>query len=118
MSRIVLTHGKSLRPLPKVMWGTACTYCEKRQSRWTVVDEQAHTVCSICYLYQSPWAVDKRKEIDVFIAEVEASLGSPFARNSEGNLSMFEDADRILGAVVMTSRLFEVQDKVAAARRE
>lgn len=107
--------GKELRPLPKAMWDTACAQCNRRQSCWTI---ETNPICSTCYLYSSAWSQTNRTGIDSLIAEVEASVGKMFERDVDGRLARAGDADRILGAIVLTSRLFEVQNKVAAVRRE
>jgi hypothetical protein len=103
-----------LRPLPKPMWGTACSTCDKPHSRWSVQVAGGDPVpsCSVCFLYDSFWGKPLRKSLDLMVTGVEVELGNVFARGEDGRVTRAEDADRVLGAIVMTSRLFRAHDAV------
>lgn len=104
-----------LRPLPKAMQGVACEACDKRQAVWehtkTIRDRKGECVCSLCWLYSSGWTEGTADELDVLIQRVEDKMSVQFRRDEDGHLAVCADADRILGAIVMSSRLFLLRGK-------
>lgn len=102
-----------LHPLPQAMWDISCHICDKRQARWEYHSEphaqkKGEPVCAVCWLYDSIWGEGKKSDIDVFIRAVETEASTRFER-VDGRLSMCRDADRILGAIVLTSKMFAIQ---------
>jgi hypothetical protein len=111
-----------LFPLPQSMWDASCDHCDKRQSRWMFVPVEmgppvelsgqdslrvkGHVICSLCWLYESEWGLKRREHIDAFIRDVELETKAVFARAEDGRLWSCKDADRILGAIALTSRIF------------
>jgi len=112
----LLIDSNQLRPLPKALWGHVCTKCDKQQSRWEFFPKHMDAstrgvpICSVCWLYDSEWAKDKHAAIASMVNEVEAEMASTFQRAQGGRLAFCADADRILGAIAMTSRMFAIQD--------
>ena len=101
---------KSLRPLPQSLWDIACEWCNKRQSRWEIPKGRAgEPLCSMCWLYESEWAKPRREDVDMLIREVETETGEQFKRLEDGRLWSCEDADRIVGAIAVTSRIASYQ---------
>jgi len=102
------------RPLPQALWDYSCHLCDKKQARWEVFSpdkpfpqKKGTPVCAICWLYESDWGKKRAADIEVFIRAVEDEASVRFLRQN-GRLSMCRDADRIFGAIVMTSKMFEV----------
>jgi hypothetical protein len=111
-----------LFPLPQSMWDAHCDHCDKRQSRWLFVPVEmgppieinvpgstraaGHVICSLCWLYESEWGLKRREHIDAYIREVELESKAVFARAEDGRLWSCRDADRIMGAIALTSRIF------------
>ena len=63
----------------------------------------------MCFLYESEWSKDRIPSIGIFVREVEAKLDTMFPRAPADRLERCEDADRILGALVMSSRVFNLR---------
>lgn len=114
----LIVSPERLRPLPKSMWDSNCAKCDKRQSRWQFipVDQDPRKggllMCSLCWLYESAWGERRRADIDEMVREVEVQSGEIFHRGKNGRLWSCRDADRILGAIAMTSRMFLMRGKV------
>lgn len=107
-----------IRPLAPVMRGIACSLCNRRQSLWectqTVQDQGGTPLCSLCFLYHSPWAEEQETgNLDAFIAAVEAHMGKLFVRADDSSLEDCGDADRILSSLVTTTRMFDLRAKVS-----
>lgn len=94
-----------LSPLPKKVMGANCVECDRPQADW---DLQAvpglAPVCSLCVLYKVPWLNKSEEDIACLVELVEASVG-PFEKDEQGRLIRSEDADRIVSALVMTSKV-------------
>lgn len=73
-------------------------------------------VCSWCFLYESFWGRPVRRHLDALISEIEVGMGKMFERSADARLIRCEDADRVLGAVVLSSRLFRVRDRMQGVR--
>jgi len=102
----LIFHPKELRPLAQKLWDIACDRCNRRQSRWELPDGRKGTpLCSMCWLYESEWAKPRREDLDMLIREVEIETGEKFRRQEDGRLWSCADADRILGAIAVTSRI-------------
>jgi hypothetical protein len=109
-----------LYPLPQSMWDSHCDHCDKRQSRWMFVPVdmvpiiqtqpggrvKGHIICSLCWLYESEWGLKRREALDQMIREVELETMAVFAKTEDGRLFDCKDANRILAAIAMTSRIF------------
>jgi hypothetical protein len=114
-SKPLYVDSRFLRPLPQAMWDTACSKCDKRQSRWDFVPTDnpppsgGFPLCTLCWLYESEWGKERREQIDAMIRDVEKTSGKIFQRAKGNRLWACKDADPILGSIVMTSRMFELQ---------
>jgi len=107
-----------LRPLPKPMWQATCVNCDKRQSMWEMgPPSEPNPVCSLCFLYESQWAEKRKDEVHAMVRDVEAYSGDKFLRDRD-NVTLLspKDGDRILGALALTSRMFQLQDKMEAVK--
>jgi hypothetical protein len=107
-----------LRPLPKAMWGAVCVNCDKAQSMWEMgPTEEPNAVCSLCFLYESKWAEKRLDDIHGMVRDVEAHTGEKMLRGRD-NVSLIsaKDGNKILGALAMTSRMFQLQDKLEAVK--
>lgn len=126
----LLIDSRLLMPLPKVLWGTACDNCNRAQSKWRVFSPMKRAsegqavpiteadfspTCSVCFLYESPWGKQRSEDIQRFIVDLEREIGEKFVLDAEGRLTP-NAADKALGAIALTSRMFEVQDRVKAAK--
>lgn len=102
-----------LKVLPKEFQGCACSKCAKLHSRWSIhiPDVDNVPVCSLCLMYEFPWGKKREEDLKNFIVEVEGRLGKQMEKTEDGRLTSPEDADRIIGAIVMTSRIFQVRRK-------
>lgn len=100
---------RRLRPLPHAMRGNACAWCDRRQSVWELVSRKGpETVCSLCLLYhEEVWT----KEIEQIITQVEVARGCMFDRDARARLTRCEDADRVMGVVVLTDRVTGVRER-------
>lgn len=63
-----------------------------------------HYSCSICLLYNQPFAKDQREAVDALIKAVEEELRERFARGQEDRLVADTEADRVAGGIVMAQR--------------
>ena len=117
----LLLDSKTLRPLPGALWDISCERCDKRQARWELFGpavgsvRKGEPICSMCWLYESDWGKPRREDIDAFIADVEDETKRPFKRLEDGRLWSCSDANRILSAIAVTSRLFAVRGMVQKA---
>lgn len=116
--------GRFLRPLPQSMWDSACEKCDKRQAKWAFTPADAppgagdYPLCSLCWLYESEWGKQRRDQIDAMIRDVEKTHDKIFQRAKGKKLWSCKDADSILGAIVMTSKMFEIQARVHRGSHE
>jgi hypothetical protein len=103
-----------LRPMPKDLWRSACSQCDKRQSMWELVSpmspDEVNPVCSLCFLYLSNWSKSRQEDLANMIRDVEAELKKEFTKE-DGRLVRAEDGDRILASLAITSRAFQLSDK-------
>lgn len=108
---------KALRPLPQPLWGMSCAWCDKTQARWEVSQpdllREAEPVCSLCWLYDSEWGQQHRPDIDQMIRDIEVECGFRFERSTvrtaadqAERLYRYQDGDRVLAAIAVTSRVF------------
>jgi len=104
-----------LRPMPEDMWGMACARCDRVQARWEFHEqvqveggfkarEAFMPMCSLCFLYESSWGQRRRVRLNNLIAEIEASIGTPFLMDPGGRLASASDGDRVLAAISLSSR--------------
>jgi hypothetical protein len=119
-----------LMPLPKALWGTACDNCNRAQAKWRVfspmqrpadgnaipiTDADFSPTCSVCFLYESPWGKQRREDIQRFIADLEQEMHQKFLLDPSGRLTP-NAADQALGAIALTSKMFEMQDRMKAIK--
>lgn len=114
----LIINPRFIRPLAKSMWDVNCAKCDKRQSRWQLFPSDAPKdvkggilICALCWLYDSKWGERRRADLDQMIGDVETEAGENFIRDQNGRLWSCRDADRILGSIAMTSRMFEMQGR-------
>lgn len=102
-----------LRPMPKDLWRSACSQCDKRQSMWELVSpmnpDEVVPVCSLCFLYKSVWSKSRQEDLANMIHDVEVEAKKEFSKD-EGRLVRPEDGDRILASLAITSRAFQLSD--------
>ena len=107
--------------LDKDKWSTSCEHCKLPRAKWEM---QGIAVCSICFLYESKWGKDRSTELDSYLNEVMAQASEKLTASTPrrrmvlgptGKLVSIDDADFILGILVVTSRRFDVED--AAIKR-
>jgi len=112
---------KLLQMLDKDKWSTSCEHCKLPRAKWEM---QGIAVCSICFLYESKWGKDRSTELDSYLNEVMAQASEKLTASTPrrrmvlgptGKLVSIDDADFILGILVVTSRRFDVED--AAIKR-
>lgn len=99
------------RPLDKKEWDGPCMCCNLNQARWMFIpanETGAVSICGLCWLYKSVWGQNRSEEIFSYLLKVEDEIGKPFPK-AKRKLVRFEDADRILGALALTSRLFQLR---------
>lgn len=118
----LIIHPKFIRPLPQSMWDVNCAKCDKRQSRWQFFPSDAPEgvkggvlVCSLCWLYESDWGKNRREDLDQMIRDVETTAEEIFHKTKDGRLWSVRDADRILGAIALTSRMFIMRGRAEGA---
>jgi len=116
----LIVDPKELRPLTPAMWGMSCFMCDRRQSRWEYVSPEqparskhGEPVCSLCWIYDSEWALTRSVDIESMICAVEIEAGEVFKRAEERRLWSCTDADRILMSIVVTSRIWTFQNMMA-----
>ena len=113
----VTVNPKHIRPLPQELWETNCGKCDKPQARWEFkpsdvpASQAGNMMCSLCWLYDSPWGKSRSIDIDQMIKDVEVDKGSLFARDARKRLLRSTDGDSILSAIAITSRMLYMQQK-------
>jgi hypothetical protein len=114
----VLIDPRILRPLDKSMWGFSCSRCDKRQSKWEVMhDGEQIILCSVCFLYDTPWGQKNAVGIEELIADTERESKQKFPRTEDGRLTI-DRADQIMAAIALTSRMFAMQDRIKTMKTE
>lgn len=105
---------KLVKPLPSSLHGMSCTNCSKPHASWSlraVEDVAESAVCSRCVLYDSRWGEEQENNLARFVAAVEANLGTTFEKDANMRLSRREDADRVLGAIVMENMVYSLRSR-------
>ncbi len=127
-----------LRILPKDMWDTGCTNCNKAQSKWAMVTveepDKPFIICSMCFLYDSGWGEKRRAELDVVITEIEAqntiriregaiksstkltaeqieAVKVEFPRDETGKMINPKHADDVMGKLLLISHVYREEMK-------
>jgi ribosomal protein L37AE/L43A len=107
---------KLLQILAKDLWNTGCEHCKKPRAKWEM---QGIPICSLCFLYESQWGRVRAAELGSYLGEVMAqaeekiTAATPRRRmvlGPSGQLTSSDDADFILGILVVTSRRFDAED--------
>lgn len=113
MRKPVLINPKILRPLHQHLWGSSCSECDKRQSKWEVLREDGEQVvlCSLCLIYSTPWGIKNAAHLEVLIEDIQKEANERFELTPDGRLTI-NRADQVMGAVALTSRLFEARDRM------
>lgn len=123
----LLIDTRFLSPLPKAMWDLACARCDRRNSRWQLSEpdlneapqeeksadpvKSVYPLCSLCFLYQSNWGLKRRQDVDDLVRETEEEKGKVFEKDIGGQLLNCEDANHILAAIALTSRIAGIRGK-------
>jgi len=88
-----------------------CATCKKKSARWLVLTDSAWiSMCSLCWLYATPWGEQNAEGLAELVVGTEKSLGRQFVC-VDGKLSDFADGDRILSAISLTSRIFKAAER-------
>jgi hypothetical protein len=119
--RVLTINSRMLRPLPEDLQNSACSVCNKRQARWHRGSPQRdlsgdEIVCGLCYLYETEWGEAHAGSVAEFVQAVSSvALDGPLALDASGKLIHCSDADRVLGSIALTSRMFRMQDKESSS---
>ena len=137
----LLLDTRFIGPLPQSMWGVTCSHCDKPQARWEMKlpDEKegqsgSVIICSLCFLYESNWAEDRREALDAYIKEVEAlkleeqKAAAPaneapyllpfrFATLDNGRIAYAHDGDRLLAAIALANRTVQLRQNAVVPER-
>jgi len=110
MHKPLILDPRVLRPLPQALWGHACSKCDKTQAVWELFADgptrrKGEPICSLCWLYESEWGKERRDDVDKMIRAVEVQAEEIFRKELDGRLWSCADADRIMGAISVTSRI-------------
>jgi hypothetical protein len=111
MDKPLILNTDHLRPLDRKEWDGPCMSCGKKQARWMFKPanrDGAVSICSLCWLYESVWGQNRREEIFKYVRAVEEEIGTAFLKD-KGRLIRVQDADRLLGALALESRMFQLQ---------
>lgn len=105
-------------PLPKHLWDSACSCCDKMQARWALrttllVASEADPIvfCSGCFLYESAWAQENRGKVKKLAKDVEIERHKRFDRDKNGHLCVPDDCNRLAAAVALSQRLVSTRAK-------
>lgn len=113
MSTVLIINTRHFKPLMPDDWGGPCASCEKPQARWTFIPEGETggvSVCGLCWMYESEWGKNRQTELKAFKRSVEREIGKAFL-SDKGKLVRYQDADRLLGAIALSSQMFEALAK-------
>ena len=123
-----------LAMLEKDKWSTACAVCGNPRAKWEMlpppespggVTPAASPICSLCFLYETKWGKDRAADLGAYLNDVVATAtekltaATPRRRmilGPTGGLTRIDDADFILGILVVTSRRFDLEDQVLMRR--
>ena len=108
---MTVTDLKCLRPLMNPLRGMACFSCSKPRSRWVfdgLSDENIY-MCSLCVLYKSEWARANARTVDAVVSKM---LESKEMMVEGGELVLVDDADSVLGVLVLSDRVSSVHKMV------
>lgn len=113
----VIIDTRLLRPLPKALFKSACSNCDKLQAMWEMGPPDAEAedraiVCGLCFLYETEWGKKRNDEIVALAEAVGKEVkGDGFLVDIRGHLLGCADADRLVASIALTSRMFQMQDK-------
>jgi len=96
----------TIQPLPSSKGkGIQCINCHIDNAVWQLkVGDKATDVipaCSKCVLFTSDWGITYKEHIQDFIKNLEEYMGLTFKKNILGVLQEDDDANRVLGGIVM-----------------
>lgn len=128
LTKPLLIDPELLAPLPQALQGAACKHCNRPQARWRLamirkiegnsgaefiqgdVDDY-EPMCAVCFLYDSHWGKQRRKDIDLLIMDIEHERKQPYLVDGSGRLTP-PAADEVLAAIALTSKMFAIQDRL------
>lgn len=122
LERPLLVDTDRIQPMTdKDLYDSECAHCRQTRARWlfytTDGDDKALLMCSICWLYDSNWAKDRREDLDALIEDTETEMEELFARDDSGKMTRGSDGDRIMGAIVYLSRMMQMRGALEALRK-
>lgn len=92
-----------------------CEVCEG-SARWIAGrPRQVRFFCAHCFLYETAGGIRDADEIAALVRAVEEQMGKPISK--DGKVTR-EHSDRILGAIVMTTRMMKARRKMGRIKRE
>ena len=93
-----------LNPLPRKLWGSACSLCDKPQSRWGIMvgTPAPIFICGLCVLHRSEWGKSNSPAVTSTIDRILTTSDRKFEM-SDGKLTKCSDADDVLGVVILLS---------------
>jgi len=98
-----------LRPLGPTH--AVCVVCKENRARWCIVHARygQESICSLCFLQDSGWFDSAESKQAIY--RVTAAIGlkrNKVLERVEGRFVRCEDADDVLGAVVLHARWIRV----------
>jgi hypothetical protein len=105
-------------PLQPIQVEQECCECGDIVARWR--RPQGDRICSLCYLYDVT-KLGHTKQFRAFAAAVGEEKGEAyqFAEHVRGGMRItsVHDVDLLLASLVLTTRMFGIQDVVKAAKK-
>jgi len=70
----------------------------------------SHYVCSLCFLYESPWGKRRAAEVRETINDIERGSDERWLRSTTGDIALCSDANKVVFAIASSSEmLFAMQ---------
>lgn len=94
-----------LNPLPRKLWGSACSLCDKPQSRWGIIAGTPAPIfiCGLCVLHKSEWGRSNSPAVASTIERIVATSDRKFEMVND-MLQKCSDADDVLGVIILVER--------------
>jgi len=113
MKRPVIVDAEWIRPLTSSDETLHCAKCLQPGARWLVGRHPNTSVwCAHCFLYDTDWGKKEAQSISELVEEV-GQQGHLATR--DGKVAR-DDADRILSAIVMVSKMVKARQSGAPRR--
>ncbi len=91
-----------------------CEVCEA-EAHWVAGrPRQARFFCAHCFLYETAGGIRDADEIAELVKAVEEKMGKPISK--DGRVTR-EHSDRILGSIVMTTRMMRARRKMGRFKK-